>query len=135
MERGGKPLVILLSPGQRQERPLLDALLDDPQGVIRQPGRRGRARHRPAALGGDKGYTSRAIRARLHRQHIHAVIPRLAHEPRRGVRFDQPLYRERNVVERTINRLKRFRRVATRYEKRADHFHAMLILAAILMWL
>lgn len=135
MEGGGKPLVVLVTPGQRQERPLLDALLDDPQGVIRQPGRRGRPRCRPDALGGDKGYTSRAIRTRLHRQHIHAVIPRLAHEPRRGVRFDRATYRKRNVVERTINRLKRFRRVATRYEKRADHFQAMLILAAILMWL
>jgi hypothetical protein len=43
--------------------------------------------------------------------------------------------RERNQVERLINRLKRFRRVATRYEKRAAHYLAMVILAAALVWL
>jgi transposase len=45
------------------------------------------------------------------------------------------LYRERNVVERAINRLKQFRRVATRYEKRAVNFLAMVKFAAILTWL
>ena len=49
--------------------------------------------------------------------------------------FDQVAYRERNVVERLINRLKQWRRVATRYEKRAPSYHAMLTLAAILLWL
>jgi transposase len=38
-------------------------------------------------------------------------------------------------VERTINRLKQFRRVATRYEKRAVHYLAVLTLASILLWL
>lgn len=45
------------------------------------------------------------------------------------------LYRDRNQVERTVNRLKVYRRVATRYEKRADHYLAMVTLAAILLWL
>ena len=49
--------------------------------------------------------------------------------------FDRAAYRERNVVERLINRLKRFRRVATRYEKRAAGYQAMVTLAAILLWL
>ena len=84
---------------------------------------------------GDKGYTGRAVRAWLHRKHIHAVIPRLANEPRRGTRFDRPLYRQRNRAERGINRLKQYRRVATRYEKRADHYLAMVTIAALLMWL
>ena len=42
---------------------------------------------------------------------------------------------ERNRIERLINRLKQFRRVATRYEKRADNYLAMLMIAAILIWL
>ena len=49
--------------------------------------------------------------------------------------FDPAAYRERNVVERLINRLKPCRRIATRYEKRACNYRAMAILAAILIWL
>ena len=50
-------------------------------------------------------------------------------------RFDRAAYRERNVVERLINRLKAFRRLATRYEKRAANYLAMCTLAAIVIWL
>jgi transposase len=49
--------------------------------------------------------------------------------------FDRVAYRERNRVERLVNRLKRYRRVATRYDKRAVHYLAMVTLAAVLMWL
>jgi transposase len=49
--------------------------------------------------------------------------------------FDREAYRERNVVERQINRLKQFRRIAPRYEKRAANYLAMLTVAAILLWL
>jgi len=48
-------------------------------------------------------------------------MPRLAHEPRRGTRFNRQAYRNRNRLERVFNRLKQFRRIATRYEKRVDH--------------
>ena len=44
-------------------------------------------------------------------------------------------YRKRNVVARLINRLKQQCRIATRYEKRAAHYHAMITVAAILLWL
>jgi len=49
--------------------------------------------------------------------------------------FDRKAYRERGVVERTINRLIQCRRIATRYEKRAGNYAAMLAVAAILLWL
>ena len=49
--------------------------------------------------------------------------------------FDPQQYRQRNWIERMFNRLKQFRRIATRYEKRADNYLAMLNLAAILLWL
>jgi transposase len=49
--------------------------------------------------------------------------------------FDRVAYRKRNVVERLINRLKQWRRVATRYEKRAIHDQAMLTIAAFILWL
>ncbi|RMF68259.1 MAG: IS5/IS1182 family transposase, partial [Cyanobacteria bacterium J069] len=54
---------------------------------------------------------------------------------RQGTRFDRQAYRQRNRVERAINRLKQFRRIATRYEKRAENYLAMLTLASILLWL
>ena len=65
---------------------------------------------------------------------IAAVIPtRADQEPLPS--FDRAAYRERNVVERLINRLKQHRRIATRYEKRAAKYEAMLTIAALLLWL
>jgi transposase len=97
--------------------------------------RRGRPRVRPDRVAGDKGYTGRTIRRHLRRRKIGAVIPRLSNEPRRGARFDRDAYRERNRVERTINRLKQHRSLATRYDKLQDSYHALLTIAAILCWL
>ena len=110
----------------------MTALLD--RGTVARPGG-GRPRRRPDRVAGDRGYTGHRIRAELRRRGIGAVIPRLAGEPRRGVRFDRAAYRERNQIERTINRLKQFRAIATRYEKLAETFHALITLAAIRLWL
>jgi len=110
----------------------VEALLD--RGAVKRPGR-GRPRLRPDRAAGDKGYTGRRVRGALRRRGIGAVIPRLKTEPRRGVRFDRAAYRERNVVERTINRLKQHRAIATRYEKLQETYHALVTLAAILLWL
>jgi transposase len=49
--------------------------------------------------------------------------------------LDEELYKERNRVEQLVARLKQFRRVATRYEKTAEIYLAMLTIAAILLWL
>jgi transposase len=63
------------------------------------------------------------------------LIPSKSDQPRQRS-FDKVAYRERNQVERTINRLKGFRRVATRYEKRDVNYLAMVTIAAIvLLWL
>lgn len=101
---------------------------------MRRPGP-GRPRLRPARIVGDKGYTGRPIRDLARRRGIGVVIPRLRTEPRRGVRFDQAAYRRRNLIERTINRLKQNRAIATRYDKLEESFHAMLTLAVIRLWL
>ncbi len=85
---------------------------------------------RPRCVVGDEGYTSGMIRAWLRRRGIKAVISQLASERKRR-RFDKEIYRERNVVERLMNRLKRWRRVATRYEKRVANYQTMVPLAAI----
>jgi transposase len=83
----------------------------------------------------DKAYTRQLIRTYLQRPGIGAVIARRSNEARPGTRFDRQTYRERNRIDRTINRLKQFRRIATRYEKRADNYIAMLTIASILLWL
>jgi len=100
-------------------------------GAIRR--RSGQWRLRPKRLVADKGYTSAALRGYLHRYHICCTIPRRSNERRRGS-FNKQHYRKRNIVERLINRLKQFRRIATRYEKRAANFAAMITIAAIFLF-
>lgn len=58
-----------------------------------------------------------------------------ARRPGRPLAFDHERYRHRNVVERCFNRLKQWRGIATRFEKRADNYRAMLVLASLIPWL
>lgn len=134
-EGGGKPLAFVISGGERHESLYVTDLLS--QGRVRRAGR-GRPRVRPSQLVGDRGYSYPSVRRLLARRGIRAVIPRRRDQrpgDRRHRAFDRAVYRERNRVERLINRLKQYRRIATRYEKRAAHYIAMLSLAAILLWL
>ena len=101
---------------------------------MKPPGRPGRPRLRPIALVGDKGYASRKARATIRRRGIRPVIPSRTDE-RAQPRFDKALYRERNRIERSVNRLKRWRKIATRYDKRALSYAAFLTLAIIREWL
>ncbi len=94
----------------------------------------GRPKRRPRRVVADKGYRSKQIRQYLRRRGIRMTIPRKTNERRMG-RFDRAMYRERNRIERLINRLKQYRRIATRYEKRAVNYLAMLTLVAIRLWL
>jgi transposase len=61
-------------------------------------------------------------------------MPRKSNAHRTGP-FDRASYRQRNKIERLINRYKPFRRIATRYEKRAVNYHAMWLVATIVVWL
>lgn len=125
-------MATVLTAGQRHESPQTPALLE--RGAVARPGR-GRPRVRPDRVVGDKGYTGTPVRSYLRRRGIGAVIPRRARESRRGVRFDRAAYRERNRIERLINRLKQHRAIATRYEKLEVSYHALLTIACILLWL
>jgi transposase len=134
----GRPLSSVITPGHRHDSTQLEPLLD---GIrVRRPGRRGRPRTRPTRRIADKGYSYPRCRRRQ-RQVAHTIPQRSDQRARRAARrgrplaFDRATYARRNVVERGINRLKQWRGVATRYEKRAIKYRAMAVLAAIVIWL
>ncbi|GIG79622.1 IS5 family transposase [Planotetraspora kaengkrachanensis] len=105
----------------------------------------GRPRTRPDHVVADKGYSSRAIRSYLRRRGISHTIPeradQIANRRNRGSRggrrpaFDRDVYKRRNVVERCFNQLKQFRALATRYDKTATSYTAVVTIAAMLLWL
>jgi len=128
----GTPLAVEVSAGQRNECEFAAQVL----AAVRVPSRVGR--RRPGALAGDKGYSFRALRAWLRRRRVRAVIPeradqqaRRAHRPGRKPAFDRARYRRRNAVERLVGWLKERRRLATRFEKLAQHYLAVVRLAMI----
>jgi putative transposase len=88
---------------------------------------------RPRSLLADRAYDARSFREVLAASRIKAVIPP---NPTRKhpYRYDKRAYRGRNVIERMFCRLKDFRRIATRYDKRADIFLSAILLAAALVW-
>ena len=82
----------------------------------------------------DKAYDSNAIRAKLTAKGIAPVIPPKANRLE-SIVYDKAPYKQRNKVERLFNKLKQFRRVATRYEKLKATFLAFVILALIVIML
>ena len=92
------------------------------------------ADHRPDRVIADKGYDSDPLRQEIRRRGSIPVIPTRAGRTveRRVLRRH---YRQRNLVERFVNRLKHFRRIATRYEKTARNFLGFVQLASTLHWL
>lgn len=136
-----RPLSLVLSEGQRNDSCFLEATLDAIR--VPRPGR-GRPRKRPGRLRLDKGYDFAKCRALLRRRGVAHLIPertdrreRRKKKGQRGGRpvvFDAACYAQRNVVERCILRLKQWRRIATRYEKRAAMYLAFVTLASIILW-
>jgi len=125
-------MVFVLSAGQCNEMIGFWPLME--RGEVKRAGR-GRARLRPHRICADKGYAKGVVQRYLRRRRgIRITIARRTNEHRGGA-FDREIYRTRNLVERLINRLKQFRRIATRYEKRAENYEAMLMIAAITLWL
>jgi transposase len=124
-------MVFFVSEGQRNEMVGFWPLMEN--GKVHRAGC-GRPRVRPRRICADKGYAKGVVRRYLRRRGIRITIARRTNEHRGGA-FDRAIYRTRNLVERLINRLKQFRRVATRYEKRAKNYEAMLKIAAIKIWL
>ena len=124
-------MAFVLPPGQRHEASMFEGLMTK-GGVKRSVS--GRSGIKPRRLWGGKGYSSPMIRAWLRRRGIRYPIPRKTNKQRTSP-FNRALYRQRNLVERTINRLKQLRRIATRYEKKAENYLAMLQIGSLLLWL
>ena len=127
----GRPLRFLLTPGQRSDQKGFAPLVE---GFRVRSGQRGRPRSRPRKMVADAAYLAAANRRLLRQRGIGCVIPRARTHRRRGP-FDKGAYRQRNQVERFFARVKQFRRMATRYEKLARHYLAIVTLASIVIWL
>ncbi len=116
----GLPLELLLTPGQAADCPTAAQSL----GRLR-PG---------VILLADKAYDADWLRRQIEQTGAAPNIPFKANRIWKGC-FSPVLYRERNRVERFFNRIKHFRRVATRYDKHASNYLAMLKLACIKIWM
>ena len=132
----------IVTPGQHGDCPQFIPLLETVRVARRG---KGRPRTRPGRAMADKAYSSAANRAYLRRRGIAAVIPVKEDQKknrrargRSGSRppaFDPGHYKERNTVERCFAKLKQFRAVATRYDKRDFMYQATVDVASIRIWL
>jgi len=115
----GLPIELQLTAGQRADVTQGEALLKG---------------YQPKAVIADKGYDSDALVESIEASGAEAVIPSKQNrtEPRT---HDPHLYKERNLVERFMNRIKQYRRVATRYEKKARNFLGFVHVASIMVLL
>jgi transposase len=136
-----RTLARVTTAGQRHDSLSFDAVMGDLL-VIR---RDGPERRRPDRVLADKAYSSRRIRGSLRRRRIRATIPEPSSQQTARVRrgsnggrppaFDAALYKERNTVERAINKLRATRAVGTRYDKRDFIFKGTVDVASIRIWL
>lgn len=129
-DRRGLPLAAVVTPGQRCDSTQFEAALD--AVGVRRPS--GQLRRRPGRVLADRGYDVDRVRGWLRDRGVGAVIPPKRTRVRRFT-YDRVAYRERNVVERTVGHLKEHRRLATRHEKLARSFLAMLKLAFVVRYL
>lgn len=115
----GCPVRFTLTAGQKGDAPQAASLIDGlPASIVMA----------------DTAYDSDALRRAIADKHATAVIP---NNPSRTFKhpLDKHLYAQRHLVECCFSKLKQFRRVATRFEKTARHYHAVVTLAAIVLWL
>jgi transposase len=141
-DAGCRPLARATTAGQRHDSLAFEPLMGRLKVACTGPGR---PRTRPDRLLGDKAYSNRKIRAHLHRRGITATIPEKTDQQKARVAkgsaggrppsFAAESYKQRNTVERAINKLKDFRAVAMRTDKREFVFRGTIDVASIKIWL
>jgi hypothetical protein len=141
-DRRCRPLTRVTTAGQRHDSLAFEPLMNRLRIARTGPGR---ARTRPGRLLADKAYSNRNIRTHLRQRGIAATIPepadQIAGRVRRGStggrppNFDTIAYRDRNTVERTINKLRGHRAVAMRTDKRDYVYRGTIDVASIRIWL
>ena len=115
----GNPVRFILTQGQSSEYDQADALIEGFKADF---------------VLADKGYDSNDFIENIQAGSSVAVIP--ARKNRIEERdYDQTIYKESNFVERLFQKLKHYRRIATRYERLARNYMAMLSLVATIIWL
>ncbi|WP_404926344.1 IS5 family transposase [Mesorhizobium sp. ORM16] len=117
----GRPLGFILTGGEASDYNAVPDLLAIPVS-------------KPRLFLADKGYDGDFLREELLIHGIRPVIPPKANR-KNPPACDYRAYKDRNRIERMFNRLKQFRRIATRYDKTAKSFMAFLALAAVRVWL
>ena len=117
VDASGRPVRLLLAPGQRHDIRAARQLIVDQRG---------------GHVLADRAYDAQWLIDLIRERGAKPVIPARTCSPRR--RHNRLIYRARNLVERCINKLKHFRRVATRYEKTARNYEAVLTIAATALW-
>jgi transposase len=115
----GRPVRFLLAPGNSHDILAVPALL---QG------------HRPKAVLADRAYDANSLRQHLDQIGAEAVIPS-TRSRRAPIPHDTIIYKLRNRIERCFNKLKHFRRFATRYDRLASHYLAFIHIAASIIWM
>ena len=130
VERRGVPLAVALTAANVHDSKVFEDLVDAIEPIRRPAGEPGRPRKRPEKLHADKGYDFPRCRKALRRRGIKSRIAR-----RGVVDSSERLGRHRWVVERTLAWLARYRRLAVRYERRADIHEAFLHLGCSLICL
>lgn len=115
----GRPLRFILTAGQRHDCLTAKALLDGFEAT---------------AVLADKAYDNNDLRQTIADMKAEAVIPS-TRSRKAPIPYDQTAYTDRNRIERCFNKLKHFRRFATRYDRTTDHYLAFIHLAAIILWL
>ena len=115
----GRPLRLCITPGQASDITVAPDLLEGQQAE---------------AVLADKAYDSNDLRDRIAAMKAQAVIPSKRNR-KLFIPHDAEIYKHRNRIERCFNRLKHFRRFATRYDRRTIHFTGFAHLAAAMIWL